>query len=126
INYLDLLERAMGIEPTTRSLGSYCSTTELQPRPARVLSWAAGGEKRRFTRGGCSLVLRTEARPLLMAREDGNGRHRACAAQEIRRPRRHRQGRAPRARRAWRLAYAMDQHGQPLQYHLPQLLYRLE
>jgi hypothetical protein len=27
------LERAMGIEPTTRSLGSYCSTTELHPRP---------------------------------------------------------------------------------------------
>ena len=28
---LETLERAMGIEPTTRSLGSYCSTTELHP-----------------------------------------------------------------------------------------------
>src|SRR5215475_11610735 len=26
------LERATGIEPATRSLGSYCSTTELHPR----------------------------------------------------------------------------------------------
>jgi hypothetical protein len=45
------LERAMGIEPTTRSLGSYCSTTELHPRPARVLSWRAEAEKRGFTSG---------------------------------------------------------------------------
>ena len=32
LNPLKDLERAMGIEPTTRSLGSYCSTTELHPR----------------------------------------------------------------------------------------------
>ena len=30
-NLLKILERVMGIEPTTRSLGSYCSTTELHP-----------------------------------------------------------------------------------------------
>ena len=30
--------RAMGIEPTTRSLGSYCSTTELHPRRGTVLA----------------------------------------------------------------------------------------
>ena len=61
------------------------------------------------------------------AEEDGNGRHRTpCAAQEIRRPRRHRHRRAPRARRACRLAHAVDQHRQPLQYHLPQLLHRIE
>ena len=32
------LERAMGIEPTTRSLGSYCSTTELHPRRSKTLA----------------------------------------------------------------------------------------
>jgi hypothetical protein len=31
-NPLKTLERATGIEPATRSLGSYCSTTELHPR----------------------------------------------------------------------------------------------
>src|SRR5690242_1141764 len=31
-NLLERLERATGIEPATRSLGSYCSTTELHPR----------------------------------------------------------------------------------------------
>ena len=31
VKSLNNLERAMGIEPTTRSLGSYCSTTELHP-----------------------------------------------------------------------------------------------
>src|SRR4030095_8482588 len=29
---LERLERVKGIEPSTRSLGSYCSTTELHPR----------------------------------------------------------------------------------------------
>ena len=33
------LERVKGIGPSTRSLGSYCSTTELHPRPPRELAW---------------------------------------------------------------------------------------
>src|SRR5262249_50455238 len=39
-NSLKGLERATGIEPATRSLGSYCSTTELHPlsRPYRTVS----------------------------------------------------------------------------------------
>jgi hypothetical protein len=42
------LERATGIEPATRSLGSYCSTTELHPRQ-ELLTCPHGCEKRRFT-----------------------------------------------------------------------------
>lgn len=36
-----ILERAMGIEPTTYSLGSCRSTTELRPRPDRFRSACA-------------------------------------------------------------------------------------
>ena len=32
------LERVKGIEPSTRSLGSYCSTTELHPRRSEMPS----------------------------------------------------------------------------------------
>jgi hypothetical protein len=41
-NPLGMLERAMGIEPTTRSLGSYCSTTELHPPRQGRLAWREG------------------------------------------------------------------------------------
>jgi hypothetical protein len=47
-NPLKTLERATGIEPATRSLGSYCSTTELHPRQ-ELLTCPHGCEKRRFT-----------------------------------------------------------------------------
>ena len=47
------LERAKGIGPSTRSLGSYCSTTELHPRPPRGASMAQSGPKGKIglTRG---------------------------------------------------------------------------
>jgi hypothetical protein len=35
----------MGIEPTTRSLGSYCSTTELHPRAATSIAWSEARKK---------------------------------------------------------------------------------
>ena len=37
-NLLKNLERVEGIEPSTRSLGSYCSTTELHPRRNDLLA----------------------------------------------------------------------------------------
>src|SRR4029079_15517070 len=45
---LKMLERVKGIGPSTRSLGSYCSTTELHPRQ-ELLTCPHGCEKRRFT-----------------------------------------------------------------------------
>ena len=36
----------MGIEPTTRSLGSYCSTTELHPR-YQAIAWREAGLERK-------------------------------------------------------------------------------
>ncbi len=35
----------MGIEPTTYSLGSCRSTTELRPRPAQTIGWGAAADK---------------------------------------------------------------------------------
>ena len=37
IKSLENMERVMRIELTTRSLGSYCSTTELHPHLANIL-----------------------------------------------------------------------------------------
>lgn len=48
---LKKLERVKGIGPSTRSLGSYCSTTELHPPRQETLAWlkAAPRRKVRFT-----------------------------------------------------------------------------
>lgn len=42
-NPLKGLERVKGIGPSTRSLGSYCSTTELHPRSPGGLTWRKAG-----------------------------------------------------------------------------------
>ena len=45
-NSLGMLERATGIEPATRSLGSYCSTTELHPQLKEFLAYRRNGFRR--------------------------------------------------------------------------------
>ena len=51
-NSLGMLERATGIEPATRSLGSYCSTTELHPRPIDSPIMAGREEKSAGSQSG--------------------------------------------------------------------------
>ena len=129
---LKRLERVKGIGPSTRSLGSYCSTTELHPRPASHNTVLGRQKARLVARPARSPhreirdALRYQAFLTILSYSGAMTDLPWHAPNEIRRSRPDGQRRTSRARRARCLTHAVDQYRQPLQYRVPQLLYRVE